>query len=179
MNSINNVADGIAVYGKVSTYIKFFFGTCIALIFFCVGFFINKSQKKENEITSKFIIINAIITNKQIMNKQIMNKNIHNVSSELTISYIVNNVNYTNKLFVTEQNGKNIYLIGNTIQIKYDPSNPQNIIQNNTNILSNYAGYIFMSIACIVFILLLINVILVSTNNTYATINGLNSITHI
>jgi hypothetical protein len=173
-NTLDNVYTGVATYGKVSTYINFFIGTCIALIFCCVGFFINKSQRAQDDATANFITINANIIQKNVTS---ISKN--NKISDITISYNINNVNYTNKLSISETFGSEIYFVGGNIPIKYNPIDPNNIIQVDTNIFSNYMGYFFMSFACIVFIILLINVILVSTNKVYAASSGISNIARI
>jgi hypothetical protein len=140
---IANVAyEGAAMYGQFEAVMMGISGTIVVLILYYVSYIVYKNTIKYNNTP-----INSTITAVDCTENK-SSKGEITYYCNLTVTYTVNNINYSNKLIVE---GTKRYNIKENISIKYNTSDP-NEIMVDTIVTNKYMSYF---ICCCAFILCL------------------------
>ena len=159
MNNIaNNIYDNTAELGLVTSKISLIFGTVVSIILLILGFFL--IFKKNNNIK-----INATVESQvscSIMPKQPTQCN-------LIVSYNVNNTSYRNQVTLD-----GTYNAGDTVQIQYDKTDPNNISKVQSSTV--FIGIFLVVFAVLLFAGLYINYYFTSKSKVFAASEGVNDI---
>jgi len=167
---LNNIYNDSSSLGKIESFIGLVIAVIIGLVLIIIGYY---------NITSSEQYILTTGTINGINCQNIIQNNTTNTSTNtsttksciLNIGYKDDNtIFYTNNLTIDN----NIYTIGQTIQIEYLKSNPNQIkLPGISNIT---LGYISSGISVVIILGGLLNYYLSSNYKLYASAEGINSI---
>lgn len=121
----SDIYEGAATYGRIKTTITMIIGTIIAIVLIFVGFRMRSKPDQFSEHVTTTIVTPNCTNSIQIVN----NRSSNVINCALDIKYTIAGKEYTNKLGT---NGK-YYSPGQTIDVRYDPSNPMMITTAPTN----------------------------------------------
>ena len=155
---MNDAYDATATVGRIMSWINLVVGIIIGIIFIIVGIVILRNKTPSYD-SSTIATITAVSCSGSG----------NNSSCTLTISYTVNDKTITNNII---QNG--VYNVDQTLKIKYNSANPQEI---STDTISNTAfGWIIIVIGILIIIGVCIWTYVVQINKTIAAASGVGNV---
>ena len=157
----SDIATGIATFERIKTFLSIFIFIIILGIMTTTAFYLyNDKHTSSTQAT----IQNAICT-------PVQNSNPTQYTCNLSLFYTIDNKVYSNKITITSMES---YVKGQTIQILYNPENPNDIISGTSP--KTIAYFLFVLIP-IITILYIFNVYFVFKSKAYATTVGAIDIT--
>jgi hypothetical protein len=163
---LKNVAyEGASMYGKFNALMCCISGTICICCIYTIAYLLYNNAKKYTQNTTSTITSANCLYNKSP-------KGVVTYHCNLVVSYTINNVNYSNKIIV--DSSKN-YNINDVLKIKYNESNPNEIIEDNplTNASSNpITAYGLCICALCMCIILYAYTWFVFTNKNFAAATG-------
>ena len=155
---LKTVYDDTASVGRIMSWVNLVVGFFIGFILIVIGIVVlrNKSPTYDGKVNAKITKVECTGSG-------------NNSSCTLTVTYDVNGKSYTVN---TLKNG--VYNVGQTINIKYNSSNPQDI---TTDAMSNTAiGWILIGVGIIIIISVSVWTYIVQKNKTIAAASGVGNI---
>jgi len=159
---LKNVAyEGTAMYGRVNGVASCICGTIFICIMYGVAYYLYNRSKKYNQS------INSTVTSADCtLNKN--NKGAISYYCNLVVSYTINNVKYSNKIVT---NGKMKYNVNDSLKIKYNDLDPNDIIEDNI-LTTSSLPYIIGGCALCMCIALYIYTYLLFYSKSFAATSG-------
>lgn len=159
---LKNVAyEGASMYGRFNGVVSCVTGTIFICIMYAVAYYLYIKSKKHNQS-----IISTVTSTDCTLNKN--SKGNVSYYCNLVVSYTVNNVKYSNKI-VTD--GKMKYNVNDTLKIKYNESDPNDIIEDTILTTSNLP-YMIACCALCMCIILYIYTYLLFYSKSFAAASG-------
>ena len=170
---VNHMYDDASSLGKVQSFIGLVIAIIIGLVLIIIGYYYVSSSNQYIITLGTITAVNCqnIIQNNTTKTTNTNTTNTNTIMCILNIEYKDNNtVFYTNNLTVN----KSIYSVGQSIQIEYLKSNPNQI---RLPTLSDMTfGYISSGISIVIVLGGLLNYYLSSNYKLYASAQGVKSV---
>lgn len=157
-----SISEGFSVFGKLSTYFGTFFATIICLVFLYFGY----SLITSTDVYKETIDATIIKTDCKFI-QPTDSRSSGSFNCLLDLKYSIMDKEYTQQISTTSSS---VYVVGNLVKIKYNPSNPLDI---KTDGLSNKAsGWIMVIVSLIVLTIVWIWTYNVATNPSFSSVVG-------
>jgi hypothetical protein len=159
-----NVYEAASMYGQAKSIMAAFFGSVIGLILLGIGiYFVTKKDSFDKDVIG--VLDEATCTSFTITRN---GKNETNYKCDLTISYTINSTKYTKQMVL--DSSPNPYNKGNSIDLEYNSSNPNDF--RLKEIKKSYLGSGSIVVAILIVVGVWLSFWLTRTNKTYAAATG-------